>query len=146
MRGLRPLALLVALAAQAQAGAGPLVETTFRASDDDIANPERGMYVWAADDLAAWTQAQADAQFAAGYRIVYAPVRLDDHAGAALPASLLGDLSAGFATARRAGLKVIPRFLYNYPKGETEYRSAQDAPLRTYPGRWEKVHTDAWQA
>ena len=129
MRGLRPLALLVALAAQAQAGAGPLVETTFRASDDDIANPERGMYVWAADDLAAWTQAQADAQFAAGYRIVYAPVRLDDHAGAVLPASLLGDLSASFATARRAGLKVIPRFLYNYPKGETEYRSAQDAPL-----------------
>jgi len=143
--GLRPLALLVALAAQApalaQSGPGPqhaaaaapassaVVATTFRASDAEFANPERGMYVWSADDLAAWTQAQADAQFAAGYRIVYAPVRLDAHAGAALPPHLLDALSDGLATARRAGLKVILRFTYNYPAGETAYRAARDAPL-----------------
>lgn len=105
------------------------VETTFRASDAEIANPERGMYVWAADNLAAWTQAQADAQFKAGYRLVFAPVRLDDHLDEALPADLLAGVSDGFATARRAGLKVIPRFMYNFPAGETQYRNAQDAGL-----------------
>lgn len=143
-QGLRTLgacALLAAFPAQAHAGplpqraeppalgSGAVAGTSFRASGDEIANPERGMYVWAADSLAAWTQAQADAQFAAGYRLVYVPVRLDDHAGTALPESVLAGISDGFATARRAGLKVIPRFLYNYPSGETAYRAAQDAPL-----------------
>lgn len=111
------------------AGAPGTIDATFRATDQELANPERGMYVWAADDLAAWTQAQADAQFAAGYRLVYAPVRLDRVGGQALPPDLLEALSKGFATARRAGLKVIPRFLYNYPASETGYRAAQDAPL-----------------
>lgn len=132
MKRLLPLALLLGFAAQAHASpprpAG-VVETTFRATDNEIANPERGMYVWAADNLAAWTQAQADAQFKAGYRIVYAPVRLDAYAGGPLPESVLAGLSEGFATARRAGLKLIPRFLYNYPAGETGYQAAQDAPL-----------------
>jgi hypothetical protein len=134
----RPLALLLALLAQA-APAAPVVATTFRGSDDDIANPERGMYVWAADNLAAWTQAEANAQFAAGYRLVYAPVRLDAHAGGALPAQMLDDMSRGFAIARRAGLKVIPRFLYNYPKGETGYQAAQDAPLERVLGHIEQL-------
>ncbi|WBS01140.1 DUF4832 domain-containing protein [Pseudoduganella sp. SL102] len=141
MGGLRPLALLLAFSAQASAGPSPqradtpvplsgsVVDTTFRATDEEIANPERGMYVWAADNLAAWTQAQAHAQFAAGYRIVYAPVRLGNHAGGPLPGSVLAGLSENFATARRAGLKVIPRFLYNYPAGETGYQAARDAPL-----------------
>jgi hypothetical protein len=130
LKRLLPFALLCAFSAQAASGvAGGTTETTFRATEAEIANPERGMYVWAADNLALWTQAQADAQFAAGYRIVYAPVRLDAYAGAPLPQAVLDGLSASFATARRAGLKLIPRFLYNYPAGETEYRNAQDAPL-----------------
>jgi len=142
LKRLLPLAALVTFPALAQQPIGtppasPMgwpakdgtLETTFRATDEEIANPERGMYVWAADNLAAWTPAQADAQFKAGYRIVYAPVRLDAYAGKALPVNVLADLSQVFATARRAGLKVIPRFLYNYPAGETEYRAAQDAPL-----------------
>lgn len=133
MRRLLAFALLVACAAQGGAGQVPqrsgTVATTFHATDAEIPNPERGMYVWAADNLAAWTQAQADAQFKAGYRLVYAPVRLDAYADAALPESVLTGLSDNFATARRAGLKVIPRFLYNYPAGETQYRAAQDAPL-----------------
>ena len=111
-----------------------MAATTFRATDDEIANPERGMYVWAADDLGAWTRAQADAQFAAGYRIVYAPVRLDRYADDALPTNLLDAVSEGFATARRAGLKVIPRFIYNYPGGETGYQAARDAPLERVLG------------
>jgi hypothetical protein len=62
LQRLRPLALLVMLSAHAYAGqpadrpSGNPVETTFQASADEIANPERGMYVWAADNLAAWPQ------------------------------------------------------------------------------------------
>ena len=130
-----PLCGAVLLCAHAApAHPGEVVETTFRATDAEIANPERGMYVWAADNLAAWTQARADAQFAAGYRLVYAPVRLDQHVDANLPANLLDDLSKGLAKARRAGLKVIPRFIYNYPGGETGYQAAQDAPLERVLG------------
>jgi len=139
----RPLMLLLVAALSAQAQAAPLpgamVDAIFRGTDDDVANPERGLYVWAADNLAAWTQTQADAQFAAGYRLVYAPVRLDAHANGALPAQLLDDVSQGFAIARRAGLKVIPRFLYNYPKGETGYQAAQDAPLERVLGHIEQL-------
>ncbi len=101
----------------------------FTASSAEIANPERGMYTWAADNLPQWTQAAADAQYEAGYRIVYAPVRLDAYAGSALPQSLLDALGERFVIARRAGLKLVPRFLYNYPQDETQYRNAQDAPL-----------------
>jgi hypothetical protein len=123
------IASLLLAGASVNAAAAPWVETTFTTSAAELTNPERGMYVWAADDLLQWTQAAADVQFQAGYRIVYAPVRLDAHANAALPADLLARLSEGFATARSAGLKLIPRFLYNYPRGETEYRGAKDAPL-----------------
>lgn len=105
------------------------VETSFSVSTAEIPNPERGMYVWAADNLLLWTQANADAQFQEGYRVVYAPVRLDAYANTTLPASLLTQLTNSFAIARRAGLKLVPRFLYNYPENETEYQNVQDAPL-----------------
>lgn len=87
------------------------------------------MYTWAADNLLQWTQADADSQFRAGYRVVYAPVRLDAYAASALPDSVLAQLTERFAIARRAGLKLVPRFLYNYPESETEYRNVKDAPL-----------------
>jgi Domain of unknown function (DUF4832)/Domain of unknown function (DUF4874)/Peptidase inhibitor family I36 len=104
-------------------------EASFTTSTAELANPERGMYTWAANNLLQWTQADANAQYRAGYRVVYAPVRLDAYAGTALPSSVLDQLTARFAMARQAGLKVVPRFLYNYPESETEYRNVKDAPL-----------------
>lgn len=120
--------------------AGPApVETSFTVSTAEIANPERGMYTWAADNLLLWTQAQADAQFQAGYRVVYAAVRLDAYAGTTLPASLLTQIADGFARARSAGLKVVPRFLYNYPANETEYQNVKDAPLARVLGHIDQL-------
>ena len=115
------------------------VETSFTVSTAEIANPERGMYVWAADNLLLWTQADADAQFQAGYRVVYAAVRLDAYAGTTLPASLLTQLTDRFAIARRAGLKIVPRFLYNHPANETEYRNVKDAPLARVLGHIDQL-------
>lgn len=115
------------------------VETSFTVSTAEIANPERGMYVWAADNLLLWTQADANAQFQAGYRVVYAAVRLDAYAATTLPASLLTQLSERFAMARNAGLKLVPRFLYNYPANETEYRNVKDAPLARVLGHIDQL-------
>lgn len=115
------------------------VETSFTVSTAEMPNPERGMYTWAADNLLLWTQADANAQFAAGYRVVYAAVRLDAYANAALPASLLTQVADGFAKARSAGLKVVPRFLYNYPANETEYQNAKDAPLARVLGHIDQL-------
>ncbi|MBL8277653.1 MAG: DUF4832 domain-containing protein [Pelomonas sp.] len=115
------------------------VETSFTVSTAEIANPERGMYVWAADNLLQWTQANADSQFQQGYRVVYAPVRLDAYANTTLPASVLTQLTNGFTIARRAGLKLVPRFLYNYPENETEYQNVKDAPLARVLGHIEQL-------
>lgn len=115
------------------------VETSFTVSTAEIANPERGMYVWAADNLLQWTQANADAQFQEGYRVVYAPVRLDAYANTTLPASVLTQLTERFAMARRAGLKLVPRFLYNYPENETEYQNVKDAPLARVLGHIDQL-------
>lgn len=115
------------------------VETSFTVSTAEIANPERGMYVWAADNLLLWTQADANSQFQAGYRVVYATVRLDAYAATTLPASLLTQLADRFAMARNAGLKVVPRFLYNYPENETEYQNVKDAPLARVLGHIDQL-------
>jgi hypothetical protein len=115
------------------------VETSFTASAAEIANPERGMYVWAADNLLQWTQADANAKFQSGYRVVYAPVRLDAYANTTLPASVLTQLSSSFAIARNAGLKLVPRFLYNYPENETEYQNVKDATLTRVLGHIDQL-------
>lgn len=118
------------------------VETTFTASTAEIANPERGFYTWANENFLLWTQAEANSQFAAGYRVVYAPVRLDAHINAnSLPASVMTDLAAKFAIARTAGLKVVPRFLYNYPENETEYQNVKDATLTRILAHLENLRT-----
>jgi hypothetical protein len=104
-------------------------EVQFQSTDAELPNPERGLYVWAADELTRWSAADADNTYRQGYRIVYAMVRLDGYRNQRLPDSVLDGLRAGFAVARNAGLKVIPRMTYNYPASETEYRNAQDAPI-----------------
>lgn len=125
--------------APAPAPAPAPVETSFTASTAEIANPERGMYAWAADNLLLWTQSDADAQFRAGYRVVYVPVRLDAYANTTLPASLLTELTERFSIARRAGLKLVPRFLYNSPENETEYQNVTDAPLARVLGHIDQL-------
>jgi len=56
-------------------------------------------------------------------------VRLDAYKDSTLPASLLDAVRSGFSHARQQGVKIIPRFVYNYPENETEYKNAVDAPL-----------------
>lgn len=72
-----------------------------------------------------------DAQYVynQGHRLAFTIVRLDAYRNGVIPPSALASLSTSFNMIRQAGLKVIPRFVYNYPESETEYRNAQDASL-----------------
>ncbi|MEG0044008.1 MAG: DUF4832 domain-containing protein [Massilia sp.] len=107
----------------------PLVFTQFGGTDAEIPNPERGFYRWAWTDLDQFSKSDGADAYKNGIRIVYAMVRLDGYKSSALPASLLSRLRTAFSNARQSGVKVIPRFVYNYPASETEYRDVTDASL-----------------
>jgi hypothetical protein len=107
----------------------PLVFTQFGGTDAEIANPERGFYRWAWSDLDQFSKSDGADAYKNGIRIVYAMVRLDGYKSGALPASLLSGLRTAFSNARQSGVKIIPRFVYNYPANETEYRDVADASL-----------------
>lgn len=112
----------------------PVAQATFVSSSAELANPERGFYVWAGDDFLKISAADAQDVYARGYRLVYGLVRLDAYKAAGLPAGVISDLSAAFGAVRQAGLKVVLRFVYNYPETETQYRDAKDAPLSVLQG------------
>lgn len=107
----------------------PVVFTQFSGTDAEIANPERGFYRWAWTDLDQFSKSDGADAYKNGIRIVYTMVRLDGYKSSALPASLLSRLRTAFSNARQSGVKVIPRFVYNYPANETEYRDVTDASL-----------------
>jgi hypothetical protein len=115
--------------AQVQAGAEPLTSADFRFSGADLANPERGFYQAADTDLDVLSAAFVAQTYARGQRLVYARINLEAYRDSQLPAALLDRLDAAFETARQGGVKLIVRATYNYPRGETEYRHAEDAAL-----------------
>jgi hypothetical protein len=101
--------------ASGDAGAGvvepaPTETLAFDGTDETFANPERGFhrnvdlvkstdYGWVAED---------------GYTLARSYVRLDDYRDAPIPDTLIDDISLGFEAARQAGIKIIPRFAYNF--------------------------------
>lgn len=107
-----------------------IVSTEFDASTADFPNPERGFYrPDFSGDLATLTADTVAETYDNGHRLIYARIKLDPYRNADIPAPYLDALQAGFETARRGGVKLIVRAAYNYPRGETEYHDAQDAPL-----------------
>lgn len=91
----------------------------FARSDEQLLNPERGMF--AAVQL---VDARDDFQHvrARGMTVALDRVQLDPWRTSLLPNELLDGMRAGFGRVRRAGLKVILRFAYNSGDGP-------DAPL-----------------
>lgn len=99
----------------------------FTADDGAHPNPERGFYRSASAPLQVLGIEEARAAFAQGYRLIYVRVDLSAYRNAPLPDSFLRKIDQGFANARRGGIKLIVRPVYNYPAGETDYAKAQDA-------------------
>ena len=120
-RAARPAVSRPAVAPPA-ALAGPApqyAEVLYAGSDQNFPNPERGFYHYVElleDDT-------LDYVVEADHRLVYSYVRLDDYRERSLPESLLAAIEKGLAVARRAGVKVILRFAYNfgpYPDSEPD--------------------------
>jgi len=79
-------------------------------TDEVMLNPERGFYQYITlthtDDLSGVRDE--------GSTLVFSYIRLDDYRDTDLPQDLLDRASIGFDAARAAGVKVIPRFAYNF--------------------------------
>jgi len=78
----------------------------YRASSDDLPNPERGFFKW----MPLW---EPEAVTRAGLTLGYVSVRLDQYDERPLDDSKLVELAEGFSAVRRAGIKAIVRFQYN---------------------------------
>lgn len=90
----------------------------YKESDAIFPNPERGLFVWS--DFVKTAECSGPA--AKGYRIVHGLVHLDAFRDAPLSADFLATLGERFTAARKAGMKVLPRFSYDFTE------KGQDAP------------------
>jgi hypothetical protein len=111
----------------------------FTPTDADFVNPERGWWLFAADDFAKATEDEIASVAAAEVTVAYGIVRLDAYRDKALPDRLLTDLDQRFAWSREHGIKIILRFAYNYPGSTFDYDNAKDAPLARVLGHIEQL-------
>lgn len=104
------------------AGRAPsgLTSVSYAAATGDVPNPERGFYRTAGSPAGL---AQLEGYRAQGYTVIHLDVDLGAYRSTALPAAFLDQASADFSRARTAGVKLIPRFAYDFTA------AGQDAPL-----------------
>ncbi len=100
--------------------------TTYTASNEIFANPDRGFYsrIDLMNDPASNTWSHAKA---AG-NVLHSYVRLDPYRTTAIPQSFLDTLEQRLAKVRDLGFKIIPRFAYNHgpwPNCEPDASEAQ---------------------
>ncbi len=133
---LRLIVLMVGLAVPAFAETRII---SFAGSDAALRNPERGWWLFAADDFATATDAEIASVADEGASIVYGLVRLDDFRDADLTDDVLQGLQSSFDKARLHGLKVILRFAYNFPDDSWSYADAKDAPLERIIGHIQQL-------
>lgn len=101
----------------------PSVPIVYPEAITDNQNPERGLYSY----VNILEQRNFDDVRNEGRSLVYSYIRLDYYRSADIPESLLTDLQEGFDAARSSGVKVIPRFAYNfgpYPNSEPDATEA----------------------
>ena len=114
------LAMIMAFAMTGGAPVATMQTRTYAEDPSDFANPERGF--WRSDRYLNRLRAE-------NITLAHAYVRLDAYRDRPLPDSLLAQLQARFDAARAAGVKLVPRFTYNFPKGLPLAPGDEDAPL-----------------
>ena len=113
-------ALLAFAAASGLETAAGAAARTYAPDESDFPNPERG--------FSKASGRAADVR-AANLSLGHLYVRLDAHKDAPLPDSVLQELDRSFTAARAAGVKLIPRCIYNFPAGLPLAPADTDAPL-----------------
>ena len=106
---------------------------TYPATDEDFPNPERGFYrpyvpLWTGTLRIPLEPRVIAAHRQEGISLLRVYFLIDEFRDRSLSREALDDIAADFAAVRQAGLKVIPRFAYNFPTIET-YTHAIDASL-----------------
>ncbi len=106
---------------------------TYQASSENFPNPERGFYHQHAPLWIDNEQEPLDEEDLAEYRdegitLVRAYFVIDEFRSSPLSPQALAAIEQAFTTARQTGIKLIPRFSYNFPSG-SNYQSARDATL-----------------
>jgi Domain of unknown function (DUF4832)/Domain of unknown function (DUF4874) len=99
---------------------------TYQPTTSEFPNPERGFH----DDIELMSSGDFSDVRRKGYTISRAYIRLDEYRSRALPAKFLTQLDRQFQLVRSAGIKVIPRFSYNFPTGAEDMAKAPDAGLK----------------
>jgi len=98
----------------------PVRQIVYAADPSDFPNPERGF---------SKSKGTGAAARAAGLTLVHVYFRLDAFRDSPLPASFLDDVRRRFAEARASGVKLVPRFTYNFPREPFHPGLDRDAPL-----------------
>jgi hypothetical protein len=116
-----PLLPVALLSGATQTHAASAVRHVIYAEDSaDYPNPERGFSKSKGPDASAR---------AAGMTLVHVYFRLDRFRDSPLPQRFLDQVAAQFAEARESGVKLVPRFTYNFPEGMPNPKVDRDAPL-----------------
>ena len=95
----------------------------YQQSSTDFLNPERGLQLdsnFTSDGSFSYIRSK-------GHTVSRAYIRLDEYRDRSLPPAFLERLDRQFQLARTSGIKIIPRFAYNFPKGNAN--TAIDASL-----------------
>jgi hypothetical protein len=103
-----------------------------QALDGGFANPERGFYrqdapLWLQDARSPQTAEQLRALRVQGIAMARWYFLIDEFRSAPIDAATLRYIGIQFAQARDAGVKVIPRFAYNFPQGDADSYPYQEA-------------------
>lgn len=103
---------------------GEVVTATFSGTSDTLPNPERGFYCFG-ESLDGATNNGLRSCYDRGYRLVFAPTRLDAFRNSDISQAYLDKLTAGFAKYRAEGVKAVLRFAYNYDSSGSDANLAQ---------------------
>lgn len=112
---------LALFGASAPVHAATVRHVAYTADDSDFPNPERGF---------SRSKGSGSAARAAGLTLVHVYFRLDPYRSAPLPPAYLDQVRRRFAEARASGVKLVPRFTYNFPEGDFDPKIDKDAPLQ----------------
>lgn len=100
---------------------GSTQTVSFDGTTANVPNPERGFHEGASvrDSTGGSNSSVAalTADYNAGLRVSRMYIRLDDYRNAPVPQQLIDDLDELFENARQSGMKIIPRFAYNFGDG-----------------------------
>jgi hypothetical protein len=106
-------------------GASSKSSLTYAPTTTEFPNPERGFH----NDIELISDRDFRDVRRKGYTISRSYIRLDEYRNRPLPAAFLTKLNQQFQLLRVAGIKVIPRFSYNFPRGNGDMNPAPDASL-----------------